>query len=357
MQNRKRNVIMGVESSCDETAIALVDDQCQILAHQMFSQIDIHRAWGGVVPELASRDHCVKLLPLWQKALEEAGCAHQDIDAVAYTCGPGLAGALMMGATFAVTLARLLGKPIYPIHHLEGHIVSAMPVQQTFPALIVLVSGGHTMIIAAKTLGRYQILGETVDDAVGEAFDKTAKLMGLPYPGGPHLEQIAKQGNAKAFDLPRPMYHDATFNMSFSGLKTAVLHAWQSCPQRDQDRCDLAASFQQAVADVLTKKLRAAIRATGIHTCYICGGVAANKHIAQQLHEMVNAEHGQWFAPPSHMCTDNGMMIALAGCLHHQMGYKTLETSTILMKPRYDLKEYTSTWCQVASDADKRIKS
>ncbi len=342
---RKPIIVMGIESSCDETAIAVVHEHDGVLAHQLHSQIDIHQAWGGVVPELASRDHCLRILPLWQAAMRDSQIDAKAIDAIAYTCGPGLAGSLMMGATFAITLGHLVGKPIFPIHHLEGHILSAVLPDATFPALILLVSGGHTMIIEARGHGMYAILGETLDDAVGEAFDKTAKLLHLPYPGGPHIEALAKEGVADAFKLPRPMLHDGTLNMSFSGLKTAVLHAWKACDQNQTDRANLAASFQSAVCEVLTKKMTLAMAHSGIQQTYLCGGVAANHTIRSSMSKAVTDQGGQLCVPPLSMSTDNGIMIAYAGLMHMQQGFAALASDQMLIQPRFDLVAYTSEWC------------
>lgn len=315
-------LVLGIESSCDETGVALYDTENGLIANQLHTQIAMHAEYGGVVPELASRDHIRRLVPLTQTCLQEAHKDYHDIDAIAYTQGPGLGGALLAGVSYANGLAFALGKPVIPVHHLEGHLLSPLlgKHQPTFPFIALLVSGGHTQFMAVQGIGQYTLLGESVDDAAGEAFDKTAKLLGLPYPGGPKLSELAKSGRAGAVDLPRPMLHSGDLNMSFSGLKTAVLttvHKIQTASGSDllpeNIRNDICRAFQDAVVDVLYSKARQALAQNGITQLVVAGGVGAN----WKLRETLGGLRGvQTFFPPMSFCTDNGAMIAFAGAMH-----------------------------------------
>ena len=337
--------VLGIESSCDETAIAIINEQ-QVLCHELHSQISLHNVWGGVVPEIASRDHAIRIYPLIQQAISTAKLELNQIDAFAYTAGPGLIGSLLVGATAATTLAAALKKPVYPVHHLEGHVLSALiDNANEFPAIVLLVSGGHSMFIIAEQPGNYRVIGQSVDDAVGECFDKVAKLMGLGYPGGPIIEKIAKNGDPKRWQLPRPMLHSGDFNMSFSGLKTAVLQAWQTVSAANaQDMADMAASFQAAVNDVLAKKMELVCKQYNIKMVLIVGGVAANKSIRATQVALLNKYNRKLLLPRLELCTDNGVMIAKAGLLRAQAGTRVLENGQIFVKPRYDLKDYLTDW-------------
>src|SRR5438105_1011727 len=320
--------ILGVESSCDETGVALV--QCAdagvptLRAQALHSQIDMHQAYGGVVPELASRDHIRRVLPLARKVLADATASLQDIDIVAFTQGPGLAGALLVGAGVACSLAAALGRPVMGVHHLEGHLLSpflsADPPQ--FPFVALLVSGGHTQLMRVDDVGRYELLGESIDDAAGEAFDKSAKLMGLGYPGGPALARLAEFGDASVFDLPRPLLHSGNLDFSFAGLKTAVrtqLHKLGSnvC---EQDKAHLAAATQQAIVDVLVHKSMAGLKETGLKRLVVAGGVGANALLREQLNAQCAKRQARVHYPELALCTDNGAMIALAAALRWQRG-------------------------------------
>ena len=307
---------LGIETSCDETAIAVFDSEQGIIGESVYSQIKMHAEYGGVVPELASRDHCVKIVQVLEDALGEIDLS--TIDQVAYTSGPGLLGALLIGESFAQGLATALDVPLIPINHLEGHLMS--PIME-FPEIAVpyvslLVSGGHSMIVDVKDRGEYEILGQSQDDAVGEAFDKVGKLLGLPYPGGPHIETLAVNGNPKAFDFPRPMMHRDNLDLSFSGLKTSVLYKVRDIEDlNDQVKADIAASFQQAVIDVLTKKIKKAIELTGRGDVIIAGGVAANKALRSAIKELENSMGIKVYYPDLKYCGDNAAMIAFVGSL------------------------------------------
>jgi N6-L-threonylcarbamoyladenine synthase len=314
--------VLGIESSCDETAVAVYDGSLGLLSHRLHSQIAMHQAYGGVVPELASRDHVRRLLPLVREALEAAQSDASSIDGIAYTAGPGLIGALLVGAGFATGLARAWGKPALGIHHLEGHLLAPLLEADApaFPFLALLVSGGHTQLIDVAALGDYRILGETLDDAVGEAFDKTAKLLGLPYPGGAALAALAENGRAGQFEFPRPMLDRPGLDFSFSGLKTA---AWVALRGRDLDeatRADVAYGFQAAVVDTLAEKCRRALHSTGHLRLVIAGGVGANKALRARLQEIVAKQGARLYFPRPEFCTDNGAMIALAGCKRFAAG-------------------------------------
>ena len=344
-------IVLGYESSCDETGVALVCTERGLLAHALHSQIDMHAAYGGVVPELASRDHIQRVLPLSDAVLEEAGLKLADVDVVAYTAGPGLAGALLVGASVAQSVAWALGKPAIPVHHLEGHLLSpllATPAPE-FPFVALLVSGGHTQLMRVDGVGQYELLGETLDDAAGEAFDKTAKLMGLGYPGGPALSRLAEQGDAQAYALPRPMLHSADLDFSFSGLKTAVL---TQVRKHDTDggltpeqRANLAAATEAAIVDVLAGKAMKAIRQTGLKQLVVAGGVGANRHLRQRLQTEMAKRRGQVFFPPVALCTDNGAMIAFAAAQRLKAGLVDLaqaNSHAFSIRPRWPLEELTA---------------
>jgi N6-L-threonylcarbamoyladenine synthase len=319
--------VLGIESSCDETAVAVYDGTLGLLSHRLYSQVAMHRAYGGVVPELASRDHVRRLLPLVREALAEAQSDRHSIDAVAYTAGPGLIGALLVGAGFAAGLALAWGTPALPIHHLEGHLLAPLlePNAPTFPFLALLVSGGHTQLVDVAALGEYRILGETLDDAAGEAFDKTAKLLGLPYPGGAALAALAEQGRSDRFVFPRPMLDRPGLDFSFSGLKTAAQVALRGRRLDQGDRADIARCFQEAVVETLAEKCRRALIATGHERLVIAGGVGANRRLRERLAAVVHSVGAQLYFPRTEFCTDNGAMIALAGCLRLAAGMHELE--------------------------------
>lgn len=320
-------LVLGFESSCDETGVAICNTEGEVLGQALHSQVAMHKDYGGVVPELASRDHIRRLIPLMNEALSQANLRLEDIDAIGVTTGPGLPGALMAGCAFAYSLAMGLEKPVIPVHHLEGHLLSPClaPTPPAFPFTALLVSGGHSQLMAVHNLGDYELLGETLDDAAGEAFDKTAKMMGLPYPGGPALSKLAESGDASRFDLPRPMLHSKDFMFSFSGLKTAVLTtamrlAGASTPSEtmdltQKDKADLAASFQAAIVEVLVKKSIAATRKTGYKKLVVAGGVGANARLRAELTTAAKLKSIEVFFPPLSLCTDNGAMIAYAAAM------------------------------------------
>jgi N6-L-threonylcarbamoyladenine synthase len=338
-------LVLGIESSCDETGVALVDTTApgvpRLLAHALYSQIAMHQAYGGVVPELASRDHIRRVLPLTREVMAQAGRTLADVDVVAYTRGPGLAGALLVGAGVACALAAALGKPVMGVHHLEGHLLSpflsADPPEFAFVAL--LVSGGHTQLMRVDRVGSYELLGETIDDAAGEAFDKSAKLMGLPYPGGPHLSKLAQQGDGAAFKLPRPLLHSGNLDFSFAGLKTAVLtQAKKLGPELENRKADLAASTQAAIVDVLIKKTLSALSQTGLKRLVVAGGVGANALLRNQLNAVCQQRGIRVHYPELEFCTDNGAMIAMAAGMRLQAGLETLQSGyTFDVKPRWGL--------------------
>ena len=339
-------LILGIESSCDETGVALVraDEGAavpRLLAHALHSQIDMHQAYGGVVPELASRDHIRRVLPLTRAVLEQAGEELSAVDVVAYTRGPGLAGALLVGAGVACALGAALDKPVLGVHHLEGHLLS--PFLSTdppeFPFIALLVSGGHTQLMRVDGVGRYEILGETIDDAAGEAFDKSAKLMGLGYPGGPALSRLAEQGDAKAFKLPRPLLHSGDLDFSFAGLKTAVLtQAKKLGGELEACKADLAASTQAAIVEVLVKKTLAALNQTGMDRVVVAGGVGANRLLRAQLDAACAARRVRVHYPELHLCTDNGAMIAMAAAMRLQSGRQQANRDYAFdVKPRWPL--------------------
>jgi N6-L-threonylcarbamoyladenine synthase len=335
--------VLGFESSCDETGVALVElveGRANLLAQALHSQIDMHQPFGGVVPELASRDHIRRVLPLARQVMAESGLQLPDLDVIAYTQGPGLAGALLVGAGVAVALAAALGKPTLAVHHLEGHLLSpflsADPPQ--FPFICLLVSGGHTQLMRVDGVGQYEMLGETIDDAAGEAFDKSAKLLGLPYPGGPHLAVLAEQGRADAFALPRPLLHSGNLDFSFAGLKTAVLTQSRKLDGSDQARADLAASTQAAIVEVLLKKSLMALKQTGLKRLVVAGGVGANRALRSQLRAACVKRGVNLHFPELSLCTDNGAMIALAAAMRFQAGRADLQTaSSFEVRPRWPL--------------------
>ena len=336
-------LILGLETSCDETGVALYDTELGLLSHALFSQVDIHVEYGGVVPELASRDHVRKTLPLVDQVLEEAGIIAQDIDGVAYTAGPGLAGALMVGATLARSLAWGWGVPALGIHHMEGHLLAPMleaDVPQ-FPFVALLVSGGHTQLVRVDGIGRYRLLGESLDDAAGEAFDKVAKMLGLPYPGGPHIARMAQNGNTQRFDFPRPMVNRPGLDFSFSGLKTYTLNTIADCRLNaelsEQDRCDIACAFEEAVVATLVIKCRRALRQEALKTLVIAGGVSANTRLRSALEQALAKEGARVFYPAPMFCTDNGAMIAYAGAQRMQAGL--VDDANTRVRPRWPMEE------------------
>jgi N6-L-threonylcarbamoyladenine synthase len=343
--------ILGFESSCDETGVALVatrtDGPPQLLADALHSQAEMHQAYGGVVPELASRDHIRRVLPLARQVLAQAGCTLAAVDVVAYTRGPGLAGALLVGAGTAVALGAALGKPTLGVHHLEGHLLSPFlaPDPPQFPFLALLVSGGHTQLMQVDGVGRYALLGETIDDAAGEAFDKSAKLLGLGYPGGPALARLAAQGDARAYALPRPLLHSGNLDFSFAGLKTAVLTAHRKLGEQAsaQQLADLAASTQAAIVDVLVAKTLRALKESGLKRVVVAGGVGANLRLRATLDAGAARLRAQVHYPPLQLCTDNGAMIALAAAMRIQQGLADLrQDGAFDVKPRWPLAEAAS---------------
>jgi len=312
-------IVLGVESSCDETGIALYDTERGLLAHALHSQIAMHEAYGGVVPELASRDHVRRAIPLLEQVLANSGESVSSIDAIAYTQGPGLAGALLVGASVANGLALALNKPVIGVHHLEGHLLSPLLATQApeFPFVALLVSGGHTQLMRVDEVGEYTMLGETLDDAAGEAFDKSAKLLGLGYPGGPAISRLAESGDPGLFELPRPMLHSKNLDFSFSGLKTAVLTLVkkQEGELTETIRAAIARAFVDAIVEVLVAKCLAAIKQTNLKRLVIAGGVGANSQLRKALNEAAVKKRFEVFYPDLALCTDNGAMIALAGAL------------------------------------------
>ncbi len=317
--------VLGVESSCDETGVAIYDDEKGLVANQLYSQVKLHAEYGGVVPELASRDHIRVALKLVRAALAEAGCSGGDIDAVAYTAGPGLIGALLAGATVARSLAYAWNVPAVPVNHMEGHLLAPMLEERKpeFPFLALLVSGGHTMIIDAAAPGEYRILGQSVDDAAGEAFDKTAKLLGLPYPGGPLLSALAEKGVPGRFVFPRPMAASPDLDFSFSGLKTFAANTIAASGGSERARADIARAFEDAVADVLRIKTEKALRQTGRKRLVVAGGVSANRAVRRETEKLARALKGEVYWPRLSFCTDNGAMIAYAGMFRFRRGVRS----------------------------------
>ncbi len=337
--NRTEAIVLGIETSCDETAVALYGQQSGLIGHELFSQIDVHAEYGGVVPELAARDHVRKLPLLFDSLFQKAGVSAHDLAAVAYTAGPGLVGALLTGAGFGRSLAFALGKPAIEIHHMEGHLLAPLLEDQapTMPFVALLVSGGHSMLVDVKGLGQYTVLGETLDDAAGEAFDKTAKMLGLPYPGGPHLAKLAEQGDDQRFRFPRPMTNRPGVDMSFSGLKTFTLNTWQKSDKTDQDRADIAACFQRAVVETLAIKCRRALQQAGNQQLVIAGGVGANRLLRERLKALMDELGGQVFYPRIEFCTDNAAMIAFAGM--KRLNGPTEQALAVRVRPRWPMDE------------------
>lgn len=333
--------VLGIESSCDETGVAVYDTASSgaagLLAHAVYSQIALHAEYGGVVPELASRDHVRKLLPLIRQTLDEAGLRLSDIEGVAYTAGPGLVGALLVGAGVARALAWGLDVPAIGVHHMEGHLLAPLMEDNAPepPFVALLVSGGHTQLVAVDAIGRYRLLGETLDDAAGEAFDKTAKLMGLPYPGGPQLAKLAETGVPGVYKFSRPMTDRPGLDFSFSGLKTQVLLAWRDSDQSEQTKMDIACGFEDAVVDTLAIKCGRALDAAGCDTLIVAGGVGANKRLRAKLVEMCEKRGGRACFPRPSLCTDNGAMIAFAGALRLAAGQH--DDLAIRATPRWDM--------------------
>lgn len=331
--------VLGIETSCDETGIAIYDDELGLLANQLYSQIKVHADYGGVVPELASRDHIRKTVPLIQAALKEANLTREDIDAVAYTAGPGLVGALMVGATVGRALAFAWNVPAVAVHHMEGHLLAPMLEEKSpeFPFVALLVSGGHTQLISVTGIGEYELLGESIDDAAGEAFDKTAKLLGLDYPGGPVLSRMAQQGTPGRFVFPRPMTDRPGLDFSFSGLKTFAANTIRENADDDQTRADIARAFEDAVVDTLAIKCKRALEQTGFKRLVMAGGVSANRTLRAKMEEVLKQRGGEAFYARPEFCTDNGAMIALAGLIRLKGG--TTTGLGVTVRPRWPLAE------------------
>lgn len=344
--------VLGIETSCDETGVALYDTERGLVADALHSQVALHRAFGGVVPELASRDHIQRVLPLIERVLADAGLRFDAIDAIAFTQGPGLAGALLVGASVATALGFATGKPVIGVHHMEAHLLSpllATPAPH-FPYVALLVSGGHTQFFDVRGVGRYRLLGETQDDAAGEAFDKTAQLLGLPYPGGPALAELAERGTPGVVPLPRPMLDSGNLDVSFSGLKTAVAlrareaaHGGSPAALSSARKADIASAFQAAVVDVLVAKSVRALEVTGFATLVVAGGVSANQALRARLRNELSARGAQVFFPEPRYCTDNGAMIALTGALHLAEGVRDIDAGRAVpyafsVRPRWALQ-------------------
>jgi tRNA N6-adenosine threonylcarbamoyltransferase len=336
-------LVLGIETSCDETGVAAYRAGHGLLAHAIYSQATLHKEYGGVVPELASRDHIRRVLPLTREVLKQAGLAPRDLDAIAYTQGPGLVGALLVGASVATALAHALSIPALPIHHLEGHLLTPLLSEPApeFPFVALLVSGGHTQLMAVRGVGQYEMLGETVDDAAGEAFDKTAKLLGLSYPGGPALARLAESGKQGQFRFPRPMLRSGDLNFSFSGLKTAALNMVSRQRPDEQGRANIALAFQEAIVDVLTAKAVTALEQTGFRQLVVAGGVGANLRLRERLSAEAAARGLEVFYPRLDLCTDNGAMIAFAAALRLGSGVTTQASAfagSFSVRPRWDLE-------------------
>jgi len=332
--------VLGIETSCDETGVAVYDGAgAGLLAHALHSQVDVHARYGGVVPELASRDHIRKLLPLVDKVLKDSGISAGELDGVAYTAGPGLIGALLVGALTARSLAWAWKVPAVAVHHMEGHLLAPMLEVEPpeFPFVALLVSGGHTLLVEVGGVGRYRVLGDSVDDAVGEAFDKTAKLLGLPYPGGPALASLARDGDPSRYRFPRPMTDRPGLDFSFSGLKTFALNTWRESAQGARERADIARAFEEAVVDTLVIKCRRALAETRINRLVVAGGVGANQRLRERLRELLAREGGRVFYPRPEFCTDNGAMIACAGYRRLRAG--GAEGLAVRVLPRWSLEE------------------
>ena len=338
--------VLGIETSCDETGIAIYDDRQGLLADALYSQISLHADYGGVVPELASRDHVRRIIPLIRQVMKQAECQPEDIDGIAYTSGPGLMGALMVGAAVGRSLAWTWKCPSIGVHHMEGHLLAPMleTNQPKLPFLALLVSGGHTMLVDVTGIGQYKVIGESLDDAVGEAFDKTAKMLGLGYPGGPVISALAKigakNGAAGRYKFPRPMVNRPGLDMSFSGLKTFVLNTWAQSDQSEQTKADIAYAFQEAVVDTLTIKCKRALKQTGHQQLVIAGGVSANQQLRERLTELAQTSRLEVFYPQTQFCTDNGAMIAYAGLLRLKAGER--DGAGFETTPRWLLEELTA---------------
>ena len=331
--------VLGIETSCDETGIAIFDSEAGLLAHSLFSQVDLHKEYGGVVPELASRDHVRRLLPLIKKTLNEAKTDLKSLDAIAYTAGPGLMGALLVGTAMGRSLAFSLGIPAIGVHHMEAHLLAPMLEEEVpeYPFLALLVSGGHTQLVHVTEPGNYKILGESVDDAAGEAFDKTAKLLGLPYPGGPAISALAEKGNSERFQFPRPMTDRPGLDFSFSGLKTFALNTVNNELDDEQTHADIARAFVDAVVDTFIIKCRRALKETGLKELVVAGGVSANKQLRAGLYSLLEEVGGKVYFPRPAFCTDNGAMIAYAGYLRLKTGQT--EDLNFQAKPRWPMDE------------------
>ncbi len=334
-------LVLGIESSCDETGLALYDTARGLLAHAVHTQVAMHEEYGGVVPELASRDHIRRLIPLLRRVLSESAVEKSAIDAIAYTAGPGLAGALLVGASFAEALAQALKVPALPVHHLEGHLLSPLLAADApdFPFVALLVSGGHTQLMRVTRVGSYELLGESLDDAAGEAFDKTAKLLGLGYPGGPALAALAQQGKPGRFSLPRPMLRSGDFDFSFSGLKTAVLTAARAGELSAENKADLAAEFQEAVTEVLAAKSISALKHCGLETLVVAGGVGANRRLRERLDTAAARQKFRVHYPEVALCTDNGAMIAFCGAQRLQSALPAAGDGAFAIRPRWPLQD------------------
>ena len=336
-------IVLGIESSCDETGIAVYDSEKGLLAHVLHSQVEVHAEYGGVVPELASRDHIRYLVPLMEQVLQQAGLDRKDIDGIAYTAGPGLIGALMSGACVGRSLAWALDIPAVEVHHMEGHLLAPMLEENPpeFPFIALLVSGGHTLLSNVTGVGQYEILGQSLDDAAGEAFDKTAKMLGLGYPGGPELAKLAEQGTAGAYKFPRPMTDRPGLDFSFSGLKTFALNTWQKVSEQSkQQQADIALAFEEAVVATLVIKCKRALKQMHSKRLVIAGGVGANQSLRKGLAKMVKEEGGQLYYPRIEFCTDNGAMIAHAGCLRLMAG--ETQPLSIDARARWPMDELTA---------------
>ncbi|ABM02180.1 O-sialoglycoprotein endopeptidase [Psychromonas ingrahamii 37] len=334
--------ILGIETSCDETGIAIYDDQLGLLSHQLYSQVELHADYGGVVPELASRDHVRKTIPLIKEALVAANCTKESLDGIAYTAGPGLVGALLVGSCIGRSLAYAWNIPAIAVHHMEGHLLAPMLEENRpeFPFLALLVSGGHTLMVEVENIGEYQVLGESIDDAAGEAFDKTAKLLGLDYPGGPRLAKLAEKGEPKRFIFPRPMTTKPGLDFSFSGLKTFAANTIAKEGKDPQTQADIALAFQDAVIDTVAIKCKRALKQTGLKRLVVAGGVSANLSLRSQLAVLMKSLGGEVFYPRNEFCTDNGAMIAYAGMQRLKAGH--FEGLGIQAKPRWPLDQLLS---------------
>jgi len=331
--------ILGIETSCDETGVAIYHNTQGLIQHTLYSQIAMHNEYGGIVPELASRDHIRKLIPLIHECLEKSQLSQSDISGIAYTAGPGLMGALLVGASTAKSLAWTWGIPALAVHHMEGHLLAPMLEENKpdFPFVALLISGGHTLLVEVQAIGQYSLLGESLDDAAGEAFDKAAKMLGLAYPGGPLLSKLAESGTEGRFKFPRPMTDRPGLDFSFSGLKTFTWNSFEKTEKTDQDKADIAYAFQQATAETLSIKCKRALKQTGIKRLVVAGGVSANTKIRAALTQMAEKERAELYFPRPEFCTDNGAMIAYAGCQRLMVGQT--ENLEINARPRWPINE------------------